>query len=117
MLFGNFLVLDSSAAEAAARAELLPGSGGFARPEEGAFVEIAFGSDASRFAGSHRFEVWREEGKGRDDDDAGAVGVRFSQVRMNPIVEGQFITKWLNGFHEVYAKCLFANGITEVLRN
>jgi hypothetical protein len=118
LFFGNFLLLDHSGATTENRREVFNGVEGWegANGNGESFVEVAFGKDDGGFSGSHRFEVWREDGEGEKCEEKEVVGVRLSGMRGNPTQDGNFGTMWLDGFHKVYAQALFRDGVCEILK-
>jgi len=81
------------------------------------FVEIGYGSDRRGFAGMHRYEVFRQP---EGEKEEGGVRIGYSSISCNPMVD-KAIFPWCNtklvwDFHNLYALCLFRDGIREVLR-
>jgi len=114
LLFGNFLLLDSSATSSEHRKALFPSSTGIPRPCF-LFAEFVFGTDTSRLAGSIRLEVERE----KDDSAAGEefVRLRYAQMRCNNVTGGFAGPKWFTPVHLLYARLLFADGVREVMKD
>lgn len=111
LLFGNFLVFESSAASQQQREALFPAAKQVPRPE---FVFAEYVGGPSKTFGllpSHRFEVTREK-EGEADE---SVKVTLSHVRCDPFT-GKPVRGVIKYFHLVYARLLFAEGIREVLR-
>jgi hypothetical protein len=120
LLGGNFMVLDLH----------VKGEGEGEADEGVSFVEIGFGDDRKNFAGMHRFEVLRlpdsTDGKvakegvedEREGEEArGGVQLWYSSISCNPKENKLPFPKWVFGFHEFYAQCLFRDGVREVLGN
>ncbi|KAH8769412.1 hypothetical protein F5882DRAFT_184096 [Hyaloscypha sp. PMI_1271] len=122
LLGGNFMVLDAQLKGRAKEDEGWEGEGGES------FVEVGFGDDRKGFAGMHRFEVLRlsdsTDGKGEEvggenggeGKEGGGVQLWYSSVSCNPRENKLPFPKWVFGFHEFYAQCLFRDGVREVLR-
>ncbi|KAH8768819.1 hypothetical protein BGZ57DRAFT_898537 [Hyaloscypha finlandica] len=121
LLGGNFMVLDAQLKGRGKEDEGWEGEGGES------FVEVGFGDDRKGFAGMHRFEVLRlsdsTDGKGEEvggengeEDKEGGVQLWYSSVSCNPRENKLPFPKWVFGFHEFYAQCLFRDGVREVLR-
>lgn len=103
-LFGTFRMLDKHIDE----------------PSEcsSSYVDYSFGSDESSFAGCHRFRVTRVasrelEGEARRLEPQ--VRVDLEHFRCNPQKDLLSKAEFIERFHFVYAKSLFANGIQQVL--
>ncbi|KAJ8127875.1 hypothetical protein O1611_g5762 [Lasiodiplodia mahajangana] len=112
LLFGNFLVLDSSLLTSAQRNQLPDDYILHAKPPH-AFVEFAWGGEGLGLVGSHRFEVSRY----RISQPAGAeefVKVTFSTLSCIPKT-GLAPPNYLMWFHVLYSKFLFSDGIKGVL--
>ncbi|KAI8623681.1 hypothetical protein F5Y19DRAFT_353073 [Xylariaceae sp. FL1651] len=113
LLFGNFLLLDCSAASVQERNQIYSSPVQACKPNH-AFAEFIAGSDKSVFAVSQRFEVVREEsGPGHETE---WVIITASHILCNPLTGQRIIPDWMGLFHRIYAKLLFADGILEVLR-
>jgi hypothetical protein len=122
LLGGNFMVLDAQLKGRGKEDEGWEGEGGES------FVEVGFGDDRMGFAGMHRFEVLRlsdsTDGKGEEvggenggeGKEGGGVQLWYSSVSCNPRENKLPFPKWVFGFHEFYAQCLFRDGVREVLR-
>lgn len=111
LLFGNFLVFESSGATQQQREDLFPAAKHVHQPN---FVCAEFVGGPSKTFGllpSHRFEVIRER-EGEDDE---RVRVTLSHVRCDPFT-GQPVRGIIKYFHLLYARLLFADGIREVMR-
>lgn len=96
------------------------------------YLDFGFGSDRGHFAGCHRFSVHRGL-KAKEDSElsrlnvAGAAGeeslpgddeveVRLEHFRCNPSENVPSWAECISWFHCWYAKFLFADGISSVLR-
>ncbi|KAI0812085.1 hypothetical protein GGR55DRAFT_640393 [Xylaria sp. FL0064] len=111
LLFGNFLVLDSSSLTRAQRDQLPDDYVRHAKPPH-AFVELAYGSEGLGLVGSHRFEVSRHEAK-QDEGTEELVKITFSAVVCKPT--GLAPSRYLTWFHILYSNFLFSDGIKGVL--
>ncbi|KAI0097340.1 hypothetical protein GGR51DRAFT_553186 [Nemania sp. FL0031] len=112
LLFGNFLVLDSSLLTRAQRNQLPDNYILYAKPSH-AFVEFAWGGERLGLVGSHRFEVSRC----KISQPAGAeefVKLTFSTLSCIPTT-GLPPPNYLMWFHVLYSKFLFSDGIRGVL--
>lgn len=119
ILFGAFQLVDSHLKSAPS--DPLP-----------SYLDFGFGSDRGYFAGCHRFSLYRglkskkgsELGKsdvtgtaGRADLlEEGEVEVRLEHFRCNPSKNVPSWAEYISWFHCWYAKFLFADGISSVLR-
>ncbi|KAI0197630.1 hypothetical protein F4808DRAFT_473661 [Astrocystis sublimbata] len=112
LLFGTFLVLDSSLVTPAQR-DRLPGDyTQHAKPPH-AFVDFAYGGERLGLVGSHRFEVSRHEVKQGSETEE-YVKMTFSAVAGNPN-SGLAPSRFLLWFHVLYSYLLFSDGIRGVL--
>jgi hypothetical protein len=104
-LFGAFQVVDRFMEDAHARR-----ADTFGQPS---YLDLAFGSDNSSFAGVHRFTVHREKESGHDDGDV--IRITFASMVCNPIQNKPRFPAILHTFHKFYAKLLFREGVAQVL--
>ncbi|KAI1132332.1 hypothetical protein F5Y10DRAFT_231492 [Nemania abortiva] len=112
LLFGNFLVLDSSSLTLSQRSQLPDDYIIHAKPPH-AFVELAWGGKGLGLVGSHRFEVSRYR-TNRLAESEEFVKVTFSSVSCIPKT-GLGPPNYLMWLHVLYAKLLFSDGIRGVL--
>ncbi|KAJ4391116.1 hypothetical protein N0V93_004731 [Gnomoniopsis smithogilvyi] len=111
LLFGNFLVFESSVARQAEREALFPAAKHVTRPDF-VFTEVIGGpSKTFGLLPSHRFEVTRENEGAADE----MVKVTLSHVRCDPF-SGKPVRGVIKYFHLLYARLLFADGIREVVQ-
>lgn len=80
---------------------------------QSSYVDLAFGSDNSSFAGVHRFMVHRENKSSPDDDDV--IRITFASMACNPIQNKPIFPAILHTFHKLYAQLLFREGVAQVL--
>ena len=112
LLFGNFLVLDSSSMTTAQQNRLPNDYPQHAKPSH-AFVEFAYGGARLGLVGSHRFEVSRHEVKqGVEVEEC--VKITFSAVVCKPKT-GLPPSGSLQWVHVLYSHFLFSDGIRGVL--
>lgn len=90
-LFGSFKLIDKHISKA-------PGL-------DPSYVDYGFGSDQSRFAGCHRVQVTRSP----------QTEISLQQFICNPTKNTPSVRGYLEKFHFVYAKLLFADGVRSVL--
>ncbi|KAI0537191.1 hypothetical protein GGR58DRAFT_472918 [Xylaria digitata] len=112
LLFGNFLVLDSSLLTIAQRNQLPNDYILHAKPSH-AFVEFAWGGEGLGLVGSHRFEVSRYKVKQATDDEE-FVKITFSTLSCRPKT-GLAPPNYLLWLHVLYSRFLFSDGIRSVL--
>ncbi|KAF2262392.1 hypothetical protein CC78DRAFT_618620 [Lojkania enalia] len=74
------------------------------------YIDIAFGSDRSRFSGVHRFSISRD---GTKDDDT--IRIEFSDVVCNPSENRAPVPELMVAFHNKYAMLLFREAISNVI--
>ena len=72
---------------------------------EPSYVDYGFGSDRSRFAGCHRVQVTRSP----------QPEISLQQFICNPTKDTPSVAGYLEKFHFIYAKLLFADGVRSVL--
>ncbi|KAE8381017.1 hypothetical protein BDV26DRAFT_256332 [Aspergillus bertholletiae] len=89
--FGSFKLIDKHISKA-------PGL-------ESSYVDYGFGSDRSGFAGCHRIQVTRSP----------QPEIQLQQFICNPTKNTPSVGGYLQKFHLVYAKLLFADGIRSVM--
>ncbi|PYI32749.1 hypothetical protein BP00DRAFT_494390 [Aspergillus indologenus CBS 114.80] len=109
--FGTFMILDK---HIAAESEVTEAG------QHASWVDYGFGSDESSFAGCHRFQITRIEGRGKTKDNTDLTAENKAQVELqsfqcNPQKNVPFGSEVLKQFHYQYARLLFANGIQSVL--
>jgi hypothetical protein len=97
-LFGSFKVLDKQ----------IPLEPSEQRPS---YVDYGFGSDEFQFAGCHRFQVTRL----LRANEKPLVQLELQGFYCNPQKNQPSGGKFLEWFHYIYAKLLFANGVQSVL--
>ncbi|KAI0412148.1 hypothetical protein F5X98DRAFT_355599 [Xylaria grammica] len=112
LLFGNFLVLDSSLLTIAQRKQLPDDYALHTRPPH-AFVELAWGGEGLGLVGSHRFEVSRHEVKQAAEAEE-FVKITLSTIGCIPKT-GLAPPNYLQWFHVLYSRFLFSDGIRGVL--
>ncbi|KAH8889098.1 hypothetical protein GQ53DRAFT_843162 [Thozetella sp. PMI_491] len=112
LLFGNFILLDSSAASVEERDAMFPCSNPGSRPDC-VFAEFTAGSASIEFISSHRFEITRE----KTAEEGEMVKITFSHVNCNPTGNASRIRSWMKSLHVLYSKLLFSDGVREVLAN
>ncbi|KAF5678354.1 hypothetical protein FHETE_1328 [Fusarium heterosporum] len=103
VLFGVFQVLDSKIADN--NIKHVP-------KETESYVDFAFGSDETVFAGVHRFSVVRSQKENQEE----TVQIHFQHITCNPTVNKPLGPQWMLGFHELYADYLFRDGVGEIKR-
>lgn len=104
-LFGAFQVVDRFVEDAHAKRA--------ANIAQSSYVDFAFGSDNSSFAGVHRFTVHRDNKSGPGDSDV--ISITFASMACNPIQSKPRIPGILYTFHKFYAQLLFREGVAKVL--
>jgi hypothetical protein len=118
-LFGSFKLIDSHLKSTPS--DPLP-----------SYFDIGFGSDTGRFAGCSRFSLHRDIGSKEDSElsklknaeTASEIGltadeeveVRYENFRCNPSEDVVPWVECIGWFHYWYARLLFADGISSVLR-
>ncbi|KAI1363810.1 hypothetical protein F5Y08DRAFT_231472 [Xylaria arbuscula] len=112
LLFGNFLVLDSSLMTPTQRDQLPSDYARHAKPPH-AFVEFTYGGEDLGLVGSHRFEVSRHEVE-KDAEVEECVKITFSCVVCKPKT-GLGPSSFLQPFHVLYSHLLFSDGVRSVL--
>lgn len=78
--------------------------------ESGGFVDVAFGSDSGRFAGSHRLTVRRQ----KLESGESAVTLGLSCITCNPTSTAPLNHVFLLAFHKVYATLLLSAAVSRV---
>lgn len=123
MFGGNFMTVEFSIRSESEQRKDMISEVEMEREETGSFIDVAFGDSRNTFAGCHRFEVLRlgrnenlEEVKLREEVDESEVSIVYSSFACNPRVGEAKFPQWLHGFHLLYARLLFWDGIKEVLR-
>jgi hypothetical protein len=94
-MFGSFTMLDKYIAATPTE-------------QDASYVDYGFGSDESIFAGCHRFQITRLP---TQPDAEPQVQMELLHFRCNPQKNQPSIAEYIERFHYVYAKTLFANGI------
>ncbi|KAL3478960.1 hypothetical protein BJX99DRAFT_255963 [Aspergillus californicus] len=117
-LFGSFRVLDKHIAGEADHNSSRSDS-------SSSYVDYGFGSDKFIFAGCHRFQITRlppsmdsggEAGSGSESGSTGQqVLIQLQHFRCNPQRNVPSVAEYIERFHFVYAKALFANGVQALL--
>lgn len=115
LLFGNFLLAEkvSGATRDRVRKQALskPTPNG---PRQFASAEfVAGGSKSFELISSHRFEVTREHGNGREER-GDLITVTFSHVSCKSVTGRPYAT-FFRLLHHAYARLLFADGIRAIL--
>lgn len=118
ILFGSFKIVDS-------HLKLTPSD------PLPSYLDFGFGSDRGQFAGCHRFSIHRgleskDSELGRlnitgatgmtELPEEGDVEVRLEHFRCNPSKNVASWAEWIPWLHFWYAKFLFADGVSSVLR-
>ncbi|KAK9236535.1 hypothetical protein V1525DRAFT_212026 [Lipomyces kononenkoae] len=105
--FGSFRILDKHIAEPSSHSS--------------SYVDYGFGSDESIFAGCHRFQITRplssinsESGSAGKQPEP-QVQIQLQHFRCNPQKNVPSVAEYIERFHYIYAKMLFANGIQSLL--
>jgi hypothetical protein len=103
-LFGSFRILDKH----------------IGKPSDysSSYVDYGFSSDDSNFAGCHRFQITRvapEKLEGEATRLEPQVRIDLEHFRCNPQKNEPSKAGFIERFHFVYAKSLFANGMQLVL--
>lgn len=81
------------------------------------YIDYAFGSEDGMVAGVHRFSVFRDaSSSSRVNDDEENVTIEFTCAAHSPKANELFQSKLVSVFHIWYAKVLFREGVTEVLK-
>ena len=80
--------------------------------EEPSYVDYAFGSDQSIFGGCHRFQITRLPIVEKEEPQ---IQMELQHFRCNPQKNRPSVAEYIERFHYVYAKSLFANGIQALL--
>ncbi|KAI1116387.1 hypothetical protein F5Y14DRAFT_406461 [Nemania sp. NC0429] len=113
LLFGGFLALDSSSLTQAQR-DQLPGDYIRHPKPPHAFIEFAWGGEGLGLVGSHRFEVSRQEVKQAAETEE-FVKITFSSVSCKPKTGLAPAESLALGFHILYSRFLFSDGIRGIL--
>lgn len=110
-LFGSFKMLDGHIAESSDHGS--------------SYVDYGFGSDEFIFAGCHRFQITRLPSSNMDSEsESGSKGkhpesqvqIQLQHFRCNPQRNVPSVAEYIERFHYVYAKALFANGVQSLLK-
>lgn len=81
------------------------------------FIEIAYGDADKHFAGLHRFEVFRSSDSDESANAEEEVTISFSSFTCDPHINKLPFPRWAWRVHVFYARCLFRDGIREVLHS
>ncbi|ODM16961.1 hypothetical protein SI65_07359 [Aspergillus cristatus] len=110
-LFGSFRMLDKHIAEPS--------------DHSSSYVDYGFGSDEFIFAGCHRFQITRLPPSSNMDSESEPsikgkqsmpqVQIQLQHFRCNPQKNVPSVAEYIERFHYVYAKALFANGVQSLL--
>ncbi|QGA22081.1 hypothetical protein EYB26_009795 [Talaromyces marneffei] len=76
--------------------------------QDASYVDYGFGSDQYMFSGCHRFQITRLPSQ---PDVEPQVQMELLHFRCNPRENKPSIAEYIERFHYVYAKALFADGI------
>ncbi len=80
------------------------------------YIDFAYGSSQTSFAGVHRFSIERLGGEdGSDDGEGGGVRLSMSCVTCNPQEDKSIAPEWSSILHRTYAMLLFREGVAEVV--
>lgn len=80
--------------------------------EEPSYVDFGFGSDESIFGGCHRFQITRLPVSEKEEAQ---IQIELHHLRCNPQKNQPSWAEYIERFHYVYAKMLFANGVQALL--
>lgn len=80
--------------------------------EEPSYVDYAFGSDEFVFSGCHRFQITRLPAA---EEEEPQILMELLHLRCNPQKNQPSAAEYVERFHYLYAKSLFANGIQALL--
>ncbi|KAF7515739.1 hypothetical protein G7054_g14442 [Neopestalotiopsis clavispora] len=114
LFFGNFLVLDSSSLSLAQRRNVFAESPEY-KPPSFPFIEWVFRGDGVAVASSHRFEVTRERSLDGAAEPEDFVKITFSHVSCSPKTGDEIWGGRITALHILYSKCLFSDGMRQVL--
>ncbi|KEF51324.1 uncharacterized protein A1O9_12674 [Exophiala aquamarina CBS 119918] len=81
-------------------------------PAQSSYVDFAFGSDESSFAGAHRFIVHRDHKPGARGGDV--IRITFASMVCNPTQNKPMFLASLYAFHRFYAQLLFREAVAHV---
>lgn len=112
ILFGTFQVIDYHIAEADSSAQLQS-----QRSQDSdmcSYIDVGFGSSRSSFAGLHRFSIRRNR---NERSDEGEVEIEMSSLICNPTVDRLSMPAALMIFDRVYARLLFREAVSRILRS
>lgn len=101
-LYGSFTITDKYIASAPTE-------------EDASYVDYSFGSDQYSFAGCHRFQITRLPTSSSGEKEEPKVQVELLHFRCNPQENKPSVAEYIETFHYVYAKTLFANGIHSIM--
>ncbi|KYK60830.1 hypothetical protein DCS_01968 [Drechmeria coniospora] len=76
-------------------------------------LDVLYGNGQGRFAGCHRFSIWRETAADGDTD----LWLRLSCVTCNPTVDRPLRPSFMWWFHKAYAMLLFRDAVGSVQRS
>ncbi|KAL2678509.1 hypothetical protein Neosp_009256 [[Neocosmospora] mangrovei] len=80
--------------------------------EEPSYVDYGFGSDEFIFGGCHRFQITRLPVAEKEEAQ---IQIELQHLRCNPQKNQPSPAEYIERFHYIYAKMLFANGIQALL--
>ncbi|RSM06706.1 hypothetical protein CEP52_005550 [Fusarium oligoseptatum] len=80
--------------------------------EEPSYVDYGFGSDEFVFGGCHRFQITRLPVVEKEEAQ---IQIELQHFRCNPQKNQPPVAEYIERFHYVYAKMLFANGVQALL--
>jgi hypothetical protein len=80
--------------------------------EEPSYVDYGFGSDEFIFGGCHRFQITRLPVAEKEEAQ---IQIELQHLRCNPQKNQPSLAEYIERFHYVYAKMLFANGIQALM--
>ncbi|KAJ4202372.1 hypothetical protein NW759_015423 [Fusarium solani] len=84
----------------------------FPSAEEPSYVDYGFGSDEFIFGGCHRFQITRLPVAEKEEAQ---IQIELQHLRCNPQKNQPSLAEYIERFHYVYAKMLFANGIQALM--
>lgn len=111
MFFGAFQVVDKKVRERSLSSSLESVNG------RQSYIDFAYGSNESSFAGVHRFSLQREESEGgSEESESERLRVTMSCLVCNPLEDRKPAPGWAWTFHRAYAMLLFREGVAEVVK-
>ena len=111
MLFGAFRVIDRRVGDSV-HSGVVHSESNSTENYDGShsYIDFAFGTEAGRLAGMHRFSILRNSA-----DGDGKVTVESSDTALDPRAKRPLKPDLLVSFHRVYAMLLFRDGIRSVM--